>query len=149
MGLSEKQRKFTRMLADLIIWAYDNGYEMTLGEAYRSDEQAEINAIGFLGRRDLCAHLRFNKPEGPKLWNVSPFAALADKIENNGKAGGIRNSLHSKRLAIDLMLFKDGVYLTNSEDYRPLGEFWESIGGTWGGRFHDGNHFSCEHEGIK
>jgi len=140
MTLGEKQRKFTRILADLILWAYDHGYELTLGEAFRSDEQAEINAIGFLGRKDMCARLR---------WDTSPFNHLADKIENNGKAGGIRNSLHEKRLAIDLMLFKDGVYLTRTEDYEPLGLFWESIGGTWGGRFNDGNHFSLTHEGIK
>ena len=142
MGLSEKQRKFTRMLADLIIWAYDNGYEMTLGEAYRSDEQAEINALGYTGRTELCRLLGLGDSK-------ARFNVLASKIDNNGRNSGIRNSLHSKRLAIDLMLFKNGVYLTNSEDYRPLGEFWESIGGTWGGRFHDGNHFSCEHEGIK
>ncbi|HAO1973206.1 TPA: M15 family peptidase, partial [Escherichia coli] len=31
------------------------------------------------------------------------------------------------------------------------GEYWESIGGTWGGRFSraDGNHFSLEHNGVK
>ncbi len=57
---------------------------------------------------------------------------------------GITNSFHTKRLAIDLNLFKDGVYLTETEDYRPLGEFWISIGGTWGGTFKrmDGSHFS-------
>jgi len=33
--LGQKQRKFVRMVADLIIWAYDNGYELTFGDAYR------------------------------------------------------------------------------------------------------------------
>ena len=59
------------------------------------------------------------------------------------------NSLHKERLAVDFNLFKDGVFLTRSEDHRPLGEFWESIGGSWGGRFHDGNHYSLEHGGRK
>jgi hypothetical protein len=27
--------------------------------------------------------------------------------------------------------------------------FWESIGGSWGGRFNDGNHYSLEHRGMK
>lgn len=60
------------------------------------------------------------------------------------KTGHIPNSFHYKRLAIDLNLFKDGVYLTKSEDHTELGEYWESIGGTWGGRFRkkDGNHYS-------
>ena len=54
------------------------------------------------------------------------------------------NSFHYKRLALDLNLFKDTVYLTETVDYTPLGIFWESLGGTWGGRFKhpDGNHFS-------
>lgn len=62
---------------------------------------------------------------------------------------GAANSCHKIRLALDLNLFRDGKYLTSTEDYRPLGEFWESIGGTWGGRFSDGNHFSLEHDGRK
>ena len=59
------------------------------------------------------------------------------------------NSVHKQRLAIDLNLFKDGVYLSKTEDYAELGKYWESIGGTWGGRFQDGNHFSLEHNGMK
>jgi hypothetical protein len=57
-------------------------------------------------------------------------------------SGHIKDSFHYKRLAIDLNLFKDGVYLTETEDHRPLGEYWQSIGGTWGGDFDDGNHYS-------
>ncbi|NBN68387.1 M15 family peptidase, partial [Proteus sp. G2609] len=75
MTLGEKQRKFTRMIADLIIFAYDNGYELTFSEAYRTPEQAQLNA----------------------------------------KSGsGIKNSLHTQRLAVDFNLFKDGKYLTAS-----------------------------------
>jgi hypothetical protein len=59
------------------------------------------------------------------------------------------NSVHKSRLAVDFNLFKDGVFLTQSDDHLPLGEFWESIGGTWGGRFNDGNHYSLEHNGRK
>lgn len=62
---------------------------------------------------------------------------------------GIKDSLHSVRLAIDLNLFKDGVYLEATEDHRILGEWWESVGGSWGGRFGDGNHYSLEHEGRR
>ena len=65
--------------------------------------------------------------------------------------GHKENSLHGKRLAIDLNLFRKGVYLTTTEAHLPLGEFWERIGGTWGGRFStpDGNHYSLEHEGVR
>lgn len=68
---------------------------------------------------------------------------------SNKADGGHPNSNHLNRLAIDLNLFKDGEFLTETEDHQPLGLFWESIGGTWGGRFNDGNHYSIEHNGIK
>ncbi|MTC70022.1 MULTISPECIES: M15 family metallopeptidase [Providencia] len=110
MTLGEKQRKFTRMLADLIIFAYDKGYAISLGEAERTPECAALNAK---------------------------------------KGTGIKNSLHTMRLAVDLNLFKDGVYLSKTTDHQLLGEYWESIGGTWGGRFNDGNHYSLEHNGVK
>jgi len=45
------------------------------------------------------------------------------------------SSKHTQRLAIDLNLFIAGKYVTDPEKYRPLGEFWESLGGRWGGRF--------------
>lgn len=62
---------------------------------------------------------------------------------------GSEKSLHRLRLAIDLNLFKDGEYLVTTEDHRPIGEYWESLGGTWGGRFNDGNHYSLSFEGMK
>ncbi|HDR2511721.1 TPA: M15 family metallopeptidase [Enterobacter ludwigii] len=112
MSLSEKQQKFTVMIGRLIEWAEKNGYGLTFGEAYRTPEQAQLNA-------------------------------------KSGK--GIANSLHTQRLAVDFNLFINGQYQTDSAAYRPLGEFWESLGGAWGGRFSrpDGNHFSLEHNGVK
>jgi D-alanyl-D-alanine carboxypeptidase len=67
----------------------------------------------------------------------------------NGK--GIANSLHKDRLAVDVNLFLGGKWLDKTADHEPLGIWWESIGGTWGGRFSkpDGNHYSISHEGRK
>lgn len=64
---------------------------------------------------------------------------------------GHPRSAHKNRLAIDINLFKNGKYLTATEDYKPLGEWWEKQApdARWGGRFQDGNHMSIEHEGIK
>lgn len=75
-------------------------------------------------------------------------------ILNAQSGAGITHSLHTLRLAVDLQLFKDGVYLTNSADYKPLGEYWESLHPLccWGGRFItriDGNHFSLTFMGVK
>lgn len=111
MTLREKQSKFVWMAAELIQFAKNNGYELTVGDAYRD----------------------------PRV-----HGAVGEK-----KAYGRANSLHKLRLAIDFNLFKDGKFLQTTEDHKPLGEFWESIGGSWGGRFDDGNHYSLEHNGMK
>lgn len=83
-----------------------------------------------------------------ELYRTPEQAAL------NAKSGaGIAHSLHTQRLAIDLQLFKNGVYITDSADYEPLGVFWEELDpdACWGGRFSkpDGNHFSLTFGGIK
>lgn len=93
MSDREKQSIFVRKVALLILFIYDQGYELTFGDAW-------------------------------------------------AKSGHMRGSFHYKRLAIDLNLFKDGVWLDDTEDHTFAGEFWESIGGTWGGRWGDGNHYS-------
>ena len=76
-----------------------------------------------------------------------------EQAKLNTKSGaGIANSLHTQRLAVDFNLFVNGEYKTKTEDYLPLGEYWESLGGSWGGRFKsrpDGNHFSLEHNGVR
>jgi hypothetical protein len=109
--LSEIQRRFVRLVGDLIAWTYSQPrLSLTFGEAYRTPEQAALDAQ---------------------------------------KGSGIARSLHLERLAVDLNLFVDGLYQERTEDYRPLGEYWESLGGAWGGRFTraDGNHFSLAYEG--
>lgn len=72
---------------------------------------------------------------------------------NAASGAGISNSLHLDSLAVDLNLFKDGVYLADSDSHRPLGTFWKSLGDDyfWGGDFTkpDGNHYSIGHEGRK
>ena len=104
-SLRQKQSRFARMTAQLINHATILGYDITLGHALRSREEA--------------------------------------------KRLGFSKSLHCEKLALDLNLFKNGRFLTSTKSHEPLGLYWESIGGTWGGRFNDGNHYSLEHRGIK
>ena len=74
---------------------------------------------------------------------------LGDAFRDSRCPYGEPQSLHKKRLAIDLNLFRDGMFLPRTEDHAQLGEWWESIGGSWGGRFKDGNHYSIEHNGKR
>lgn len=59
---------------------------------------------------------------------------------------GAKASLHPLRLAVDLHLFRNGTFLTRTEDHAALGTYWESLDADcrWGGRFTrpDGNHYS-------
>ena len=73
------------------------------------------------------------------------YAPRFDIEHENHMAG----SLHYKGLAKDILLFKDGIYLSKTEDHKEFGEYWESLGGSWGGRFSDGNHYSMAFGGKK
>jgi hypothetical protein len=94
------------MIPSLLNKAFELGYEVTLGDAFRD----------------------------PRV-----HGAFGQKV-----AYGAANSFHKQRLAIDLNLFKDGKYLPDTDAHKPLGEWWVSEGGTWGGNFKvaDGNHYS-------
>ncbi len=61
---------------------------------------------------------------------------------------GHPRSTHRFRLALDLNIFKDGVYLSSDEAHAPFHDFWDSIGGAERIKG-DGNHYSLEHEGVK
>lgn len=137
--LLNKQQQFSFLVGKLLVWCWETQHLVTLGEAYRSDEQAEINAIGPSLRERLA----------DMIVGIPAFVALAAKIRNN-VGSGIRTSLHGDRLAIDLQLFDVlGNYQTEAKAYEPLGRYWESLGGAWGGRFGDANHFSLEFGGRR
>ena len=63
---------------------------------------------------------------------------------------GRDKSAHKQRLAVDLNLFKDGIYLSSTKAHEPFGEFWKGLhpDNVWGGDFDDGNHYSRKYGGI-
>ena len=125
MTLRQKQSKFASMVALLIQFAYEQGYEITFGDAWAFNLWFAIDIIDKVIKRFPAT--------GQLLQPVRDF--LREHSHS-------RNSFHYKRLAIDLNLFEDGRYLESTEAHRTLGMFWESLGGTWGGKFGDGNHYS-------
>ena len=64
-------------------------------------------------------------------------------VMGEAKGYGSPSSNHKERCAIDINLFMNGLFLTGTEDHRPMGEYWESLDPQcrWGGRFNDGNHY--------
>lgn len=97
MKLSDMQRRFPLMVAEFIRQVYDTGFELSFGEAFRTEEQQRL-------------YMRSGRSR-------------------------TMNSLHRDRLAVDFNLFRDGRYLADGALYRPAGEIWEALGGSWGGRF--------------
>jgi len=64
---------------------------------------------------------------------------------------GHPKSGHKRKLALDINLFRNGVYLNKTEDHKEFGEWWKKQHPLcrWGGDFEDGNHYSIEWMGIK
>lgn len=56
------------------------------------------------------------------------------RMVKEGKSKTMK-SAHLESRAADLVLYKGGLAITGGEEFRPLGEFWENLGGRWGGRF--------------
>ena len=114
MKLGKKQELFARLMWRLLQHIEEAGYQVRLGETWRSKAAAEDNA-----RRGV----------------------------------GIVNSVHRLKLAVDINLFKDGKYLTSTEDHQAFGAWWEDQGEfcRWGGRFRnrDPGHYSFEHNGVR
>jgi hypothetical protein len=49
MTLGEKQKLLPQLVAKLITFAYENGYQLTFGEALRTPEQAKLDAQKGIG----------------------------------------------------------------------------------------------------
>jgi hypothetical protein len=113
--LSEKQALFSYNTSKLVSYIYQRGYYCTLGEVYRTVEQAALYA-------------------------------------KEGK--GIKNSMHCKKLAVDITLFKPGnAKPCDVKDYAQFGAYWKSLDkrNKWGGDFikngkkwPDSDHFEMD-----
>ena len=114
--LMDEQEVFSQNICKLIEYINSKGYKVTLGEAYRTHEQALIYAHEGLG---------------------------------------IKNSLHCERLAMDLNIISpEGKLLCTIEEFRPFGEYWESLNeyNVWGGKWKhrpDSDHFQMSDETRK
>ncbi len=130
-----------------------------LSVAFRCDIVAAIDQKGSDMSELLRLQFRFSRMVGELIreaitqgFQITLGEALRSPAQaalNQKTGAGIAHSLHCDSLAIDLHLFKQGAYLDDTAAYTSLGEWWEQQGGTWGGRFGDGNHFSLSYQGRK
>lgn len=110
--LGELQRLHVKLVGMLIDFVYANGFELSWGEAFRTQQQAE--------------------------WDAE-------------HGTGIAQSVHCDRLAVDLQLFMNGVYITDPAAYQFMGDYWKQLNPLcrWGGDFKtvDADHFSLTYGG--
>lgn len=109
MSLSERQQRFSHMLADQFAWMKAQGLLWTLGDAWRSTDEL------------LCPH-------------CATGVSYQELLKANGRSK-VLVSRHNERCAIDLILWVNGKPSNLGEHYRAMGEHWEQLGGRWGGRF--------------
>ena len=106
--LVDQQAEFTQMVGRLIAFAGEHQYQLRFGDAFRSTDSL------------TCPHCQ----------RTVTYQGL---LQANGRSK-VAYSKHNDRKAVDFVIAKlDGEM--NDQDYRVLGEYWESLGGRWGGRF--------------
>ena len=106
--LVEKQNQFFRLFLKLSQFILDQGYEASFGDAYRSTDQLK------------CCY-------------CDKTHSYQELLKFNSKSK-VSHSAHNDRCAIDLVIRKNGIIIADS-DYKAFGGYWETGGGTWGGRF--------------
>lgn len=117
MTLGQKQRLFSRLIAELILWAYEEGYQVSLGDAYR-----DPRVHGEMGEKRGYGH-----PWSNHKRRLAVDLNLFDDIDGDGDEDFLQDTESHRALGLKW------------ESMHPLCR--------WGGRFGDGNHYSFEHGG--
>ncbi len=115
MASSNEQWEFLKDIAKLIAWADENGYKMTAGEAYRTQDQQNLYYYGL--------ETRVN--------NGDVFL-----VERHPRSD-VPVSKHQSRMAMDFNIFIDGELTYDADRLRAVGEYWKSLSpkNIWGGDF--------------
>lgn len=122
LTLGQKQRLFARLLGRLLTHVIEDlGYELTMADG-------SIDQIR----------------KGQQVGGTGDVVRFKDRVHMDG-------GQHYCRLAQDLNLFVNGIYVEDGGDpaWSVIGTWWEAQHPLcrWGGRFRDANHFSLEHNG--
>lgn len=141
MRLGAKQELFARLLPRLLEKAHELGWDIRIGEVLRFEQQARWNSEHCRECKQTRANRNHQTQKRPRR----------GKRHHLFKPIGILHSLHRQKLAIDLILCRDGKPRWNTSCYRQIGEWWEKQDDLcrWGGRFNDAGHFSLTHGGRR
>ena len=118
MTLGEKQRIFSKAISHLILYAYSQGYEITVGDFFRDPRvHGEFGKSGDApyGRSRSCHKLKL--AADLNLFKDGKYLNKTSDHEFLGK----RWEAMCERFGVE---------------------------GVWGGKFNDGNHYSIKHWGA-
>ena len=122
MSTSDIQARHNVLIARLVLWASENGYKLTQGDAYR-----DPRGHGKKGQGSGCAGYSSSNSQHKDRMACDFNLFIESDIGSDGFPVG-------------------GQYAQDSAAYKPLGVYWESLHPAcrWGGRFNDGNHFETK-----
>ena len=90
MTLSEKQQLHTRLQAKLDAWLWENGYEVTDGDAFRDPRvHGKVGEAKGYGHRSSCHKLRLARDR-----NLFKGGKYLSSTEDHRAAGAYWKSLH-------------------------------------------------------
>jgi len=94
---STQQQVFALNVARLILHIYESGYSCTFGDAFRSPEQAALNATRGIGIKDsqhckrLAVDLNLFSPSGKYCYDSKPYEAFGiywEQLHDQNRWGG-------------------------------------------------------------
>lgn len=97
MTLGQKQELFAEMLAGFILWLYDSGYKVRIGEVWRPDEMQELylgqgkSTVKHSRHQDKLAADLYITKNGVLLESKDSLQAIGDyweKLNIHNKWGG-------------------------------------------------------------
>lgn len=96
MSLSQEQRQFAKDIGLLLDYIYQEGYSCSLGEAFRTQQQAEIYAKEGIGIKDslhcqrLALDINLFQPDGSlsKSKDYERFGCFWENLDSQNRWGG-------------------------------------------------------------
>lgn len=120
MSLREQRCLFTRLVGELIVWAYSQGFEIAFGEVKRTKAQAQANAAS-----------------GAGIANSLHLLGLA--VDFDLYLGGVYQTFSESHRAIG----------TKWKNMHALNRWGGDFRDGQGKPKPDGNHYSSERDGVK
>ncbi len=103
--------------------------------------------------RALCELVRWAGEQGYEMAYGEGYVAITDAADGDYDGPHVNGGAHYTGLGHDMILYRGGVPVTNSEDgwWLAIGTRWKQIDdrARWGGDFarRDANHFSFAYQG--